>query len=308
MAMGEFSPAFAAGPPQDLQEMQAEEARILSLYERPKNLRITNITIPGSEVPIPARLYQPIDDAGNLLPGPHPLFVWFHGGAFVFGDIDMGEAEFTACEVASRANAVVVSVDYRLANPMRRFPCSQVDGLDAVAWAIMEAPELGADIDRVFIGGGSAGACLAGSVSLMLRDRGVKIAGVLPIYPVAHTYLPKISDEILKLVEGIHYFTEEFASLHNPWLIEGHEGEDEYHCFPGDTEDKSGQAPYLIVHAERDSLRMSGEKWTRELRAAGVSVDEFIEPGAMHGYLSIGPGNSGADHTFGLMAKWIDAH
>lgn len=308
MAMGEFSPAFAAGPPQDLQELQAEEARILSLYERPKNLRITNITIPGSEVQIPARLYQPIDDAGNLLPGPHPLFVWFHGGAFVFGDIDMGEAEFTACEVASRANAVVVSVDYRLANPMRRFPCSQVDGLDAAAWAIMEAPELGADKDRVFIGGGSAGACLAGSVSLMLRDRGVKIAGVLPIYPVAHTYLPKISDEILKLVEGIHYFTEEFASLHNPWLIEGHEGEDEYHCFPGDTEDKSGQAPYLIVHAERDSLRMSGEKWTRELRAAGVSVDEFIEPGAMHGYLSIGPGNSGADHTFGLMAKWINAH
>jgi acetyl esterase/lipase len=53
---------------------------------------------------------------------------------------------------------------------------------------------------------------------------------------------------------------------------------------------------------------MSGEKWTRELRAAGVSVDEFIEPGAMHGYLSIGPGNSVADHTFGLMAKWIAGH
>jgi acetyl esterase/lipase len=172
----------------------------------------------------------------------------------------------------------------------------------------MEAPELGADKDRVFIGGGSAGACLAGSVSLMLRDRGVKIAGVLPIYPVAHTYLPTISDEILKLVEGIHFFTEEFASLHNPWLIEGHAGDDEYHCFPGDTEDKSGQAPFLIVHAERDSLRMSGEKWTRELRAAGVAVDEFIEPGALHGYLSFGPTNSGADHTYGLMARWIKAH
>jgi acetyl esterase/lipase len=308
MAMGEFSPAFGGGRPADLIELQAEEARVLSLYKRPSNLRITNITIPGTETQIPARLYQPTDSEGNLTSGPHPLLVWFHGGAFVFGDIDMGEAEFTSCEVASRGNVVVVSVDYRLVNENRRFPCAQVDGLDAVAWAIMEAPELGADKNRVFVGGGSAGACLAGSVSLMLRDRGIKIAGVLPIYPLAHRELPIISDEVMKLVDGIHYFTQEFVTVHNDWCLEGYDAEGGYHGFPGDTEDKSGQAPFLVVHAERDSLRMTGQKWVQELRAAGVSVDEFIEPGALHGYLSYGPENSGADHTYGLMAKWINAH
>ena len=77
MALGEFSPAFAAGPPEDLIEIQAREAAAVSAYPRPKNIRITDITIPGSQRQIPARLYQPIDEAGNLLTGPLPIFVWF---------------------------------------------------------------------------------------------------------------------------------------------------------------------------------------------------------------------------------------
>jgi acetyl esterase/lipase len=308
MAMGEFSPAFTAGPPADLQELQALEAAKLAAYARPSNVRITNITIPGRETQIPARLYQPIDADGKLTPGPHPLLVWFHGGAFVFGDIDMGEAEFTSTEISSRASAVVVSVDYRLATPNLRFPCCQVDGFDAVAWAIMEAPELGADKDRIFVGGASAGACLTGSISLMLRDRGIKVAGFLPIYPVAHSVLPEMNDEVRKAVEGVHYFVPEFSALHNPWLMEGMDADDDHHVWPGEAKDLSGQAPFLIVHAEKDSLRMTGEPWTKQLRAAGVSVDEFIEPNVPHGYLSFGPDDKGADHTYGLMARWIKAH
>lgn len=308
MAMGEFSPAFSAGPPDDLQELQALEAANLAAYIRPSNVRITNITIPGSETKIPGRLYQPIDADGNLTPGPHPLLVWFHGGAFIFGDIDMGEAEFTSTEVASRASAVVVSVDYRLANPDLRFPCCQVDALDAVTWAISEAAELGADKNRVFVGGASAGACLTGSVALMLRDRGIKAAGYLPIYPVAHSVLPEMNEVVRKAVEGVHYFVPEFSALHNPWLMEGMAADDDHHVWPGEAADLSGQAAFLIVHAEKDSLRMSGEPWTQQLRAAGVAVDEFIEPNVPHGYLSFGPSDNGADHTFGLMARWILAH
>jgi hypothetical protein len=37
-------------------------------------------------------------------------------------------------------------------------------------------------------------------------------------------------------------------------------------------------------------------------------VDEFIEPNVPHGYLSFGPEDKGADHTFDLMARWIKAH
>jgi len=302
MALVEFSPAFADGPPDDLQELQALEAAKLAAYARLRNVRITNITIPGSEAQIPARLYEPLDGDG-----PYPLFVWFHGGAFIFGDINMGEAEFTSAEVASRAGAVVISVDYRLANPNLRFPCCQVDGVDAVIWARDNASKWNANPNKLFVGGASAGACLTGSIALVLRDRGINATGYLPIYPTAHIQLPEMNEVVRKAVEGVHFFTSEFSASHNPWLMEGMVG-DEYHVFPGETVDKSGQSPFLIVHAEKDSLRMSGEKWTRELRAAGVSVDEFIEPNVPHGYLSLGPEDKGADHTFDLMARWIKAH
>ena len=110
-------------------------------------------------------------------------------------------------------------------------------------------------------------------------------------------------------MKDIIYVKPESKTLHNPWLLEAIENydpnTDKFHCFPGDTPDKSGQSPFLIVHAEKDSLRLSGELWTKQLRAAGVSVDEFIEPGQTHGYLSYGPTNPGTAHTLALMARWI---
>ncbi len=312
MALGSFSPAFADGPPDDLIEIQTREAAAVAAYPRPKNLRISDITIPGSQRAIPARLYQPLDEHGNLLTGPMPIFVWFHGGAFIFGDINMGEAEFTSCEVAAQANAVTISVDYKLADADVRFPCSQVDGIDSVLWAREQASSFHADPEKLFVGGASAGAFLAGSVSLMLRDRGVKAAGILPIYPAAHQIWPDMTPEIYEQVKDIVYFTPEFSALHNPWLLEAIDNydpnHDPFYCFAGDTVDKTGQAPFLIVHAQKDSLRLSGELWVKQLRAAGVYVDEFIEPGQAHGYLSLGPTNPGTAHTLQLMARWIGSH
>lgn len=303
MAMGEETPAFPDGPPADFEERQAEEVARLAAYVRPGNLRITNIMIPGSETHIPARLYEPLDVAA-----PMPLFVWFHGGAFIFGDINMGEAEYPSAEIAARAGAVVLSVDYRLANPNRRFPCSQVDGFDAVIWARNNAHQWNANPEKLFVGGASAGGCLTGSVALMLRDQGVAAAGFLPIYPVAHSHFPDMNDEVRKAVEGVFHFTSEFSELHNPWLVEGMEDGEKYHVWPAESNDLSGQAPFLIVHAERDSLRMTSQLWTQQLRAAGVSVDEFIEPDVLHGYLGLGPESAGANHTYDLMARWIKAH
>ena len=312
MALGEFTPAFPDGPPPDAVELMAREAEAVAVYPRPKNLRITDITIPGTQQGIPARLYQPLDESGNLLSGGLPIFVWFHGGAFIFGDINMGEAEFTSCEVGSLAEAVVISVDYKLADSEVRFPCSQIDGLDATLWARDNAEKLNANPERLFVGGASAGAFLCGSVALMLRDRGIRAAGILPIYPAAHQIWPDMTPEIFELVKDVFYFTPEFSNLHNPWLLEAIDeydpNSDKFHCFPGDTLDKSGQAPFLIIHAQRDSLRLSGELWTKQLRASGVSVDEFVEPEQLHGYLSLGPSNPGTKHTFDLMARWIKAH
>src|SRR4051794_26056480 len=69
-----------------------------------------DLTVPGPHGPVPLRMYVPETDSQE-----RPCLVWMHGGAFRFGDLDMPEADRTSREVCSRAGAVVVSVDYRLA-------------------------------------------------------------------------------------------------------------------------------------------------------------------------------------------------
>jgi acetyl esterase len=63
---------------------------------------------PGPHGPVPVRVY---DAGGGDRAGGRPCLVWMHGGAFIFGNLDMREADWTARELAIRAGAVVVSVD-----------------------------------------------------------------------------------------------------------------------------------------------------------------------------------------------------
>jgi acetyl esterase/lipase len=62
----------------------AEYQEPLSKYESP-DVRVENRLIPGPQGEIPVRLYWPAASGSEKLPG----VVWFHGGAFMFGDLDM---------------------------------------------------------------------------------------------------------------------------------------------------------------------------------------------------------------------------
>ena len=81
------------------------------------------------------------------------MLVWIHGGGWSTGGLDMGEADWTAREIAARANAVVVSIDYRLAVDGVRYPVPLDDCVAATRWVRANCESLGADADRVFIGG-----------------------------------------------------------------------------------------------------------------------------------------------------------
>jgi len=99
--------------------------------------------------------------------GGYPVVVNFHGGGFTLGDPhDDGRWCGTVVE---ECNAVVVSVDYRLA-PEHPFPTAVEDGADAVLWLHKHAEEFGIDSDKICISGFSSGANMAFSVPLRLYD------------------------------------------------------------------------------------------------------------------------------------------
>src|SRR5579859_5302712 len=89
--------------------------------------------------------------------GAHPVLMWIHGGALIFGG-RQGLPRIAPELMA--AGVVIVSIDYRLA-PETRLPELVDDVADAYRWICRDGPELfKADPHRVAIAGGSAGGYL----------------------------------------------------------------------------------------------------------------------------------------------------
>lgn len=87
--------------------------------------------------------------------------------------------------LAKQANAVVVSIDYRLA-PEARFPAQHDDVLAAYRWALANAASIRGDPRRVALAGESARGNLAAATAVAARDaRPQKPVAVIPVHPVA---------------------------------------------------------------------------------------------------------------------------
>ncbi|KXG54113.1 Alpha/beta hydrolase fold-3 [Penicillium griseofulvum] len=126
----------------------------------------------GREIPI--RIYKP--DNGQPSKG---IFLHFHGGGFVLATHKHSDS--TLREYANKCQLTAISVGYRLA-PEHPYPAAMHDAIDAAEYMVDHAMEVyGAPLR--FIGGESAGACLAALSALQLmRSRpSYKLSGlVLP--------------------------------------------------------------------------------------------------------------------------------
>ena len=101
-----------------------------------------------------------------------PCLVYFHGGAFA-----MRSAPFHTnllCDYSIGAKCKVVFVDYRLANKSP-FPFGLEDCYSTYRWAYDNAESLGINKEKIAVGGDSAGGNLAIGVTLLARDRKIKM-------------------------------------------------------------------------------------------------------------------------------------
>ena len=267
----------AALPPiNELAPAQARQQMLdvsATLGEGPAVNSIEDRTIPGPAGEIAVRIYRP---AGESL----PVVVYFHGGGWVIGNIDTHDAYCRSLAVA--ANAVVVSVDYRLA-PEHKFPAAAEDAYAAAGWASDHAVALGGNPRSVVVAGDSAGGNLAGVVTLMARDRGgPSIARQVLIYPI--TDCDFNTNSYREFATG-HFLTRE-AMI---WFW------DQY-CTPGTERHQANLSPLrakslrdlppaLIVTAECDPLRDEGEAYAVKLREAGVDVTLTRYDGMIHGFI-----------------------
>jgi acetyl esterase len=242
----------------------------------------------GPHGPVPVRVYDA--DPGPKDHGGRPCLVWMHGGAFIAGDLDMPEADWTARELALRAGAVVVSVDYRLCNDGVHYPVPHDDVTAAARWARDNAAELGVDPERVSLGGASAGANLAAGAALRLRDTDDRPpAQLIFAYGVAHPVLPPLSADqavLMREVPALLQFPPEATSFFNTNYLGGPLSTADGYAFPV-LADLRGLCPTLVLNAEYDDLRPSGQAFAAALAAAGVDVRQVMVVSMLHGFLNL---------------------
>ena len=234
-------------------------------------------TIPGPGGEIPMRIYR--SSTGRTL----PVLVFFHGGGWVIGDLDIARRPPAARSRTAPA-CCVVAVDYRLA-PEHRYPAARRRCYAATKWVAEHAAELGVDASRLAVGGDSAGGNLAAVVALMARDRGGpplasrssstrSPTSTTPPPPTART-----ANGDYGLTRGEHA------------LVLGRIPPSAPSRAPSRTRRRcgrrasSGLPRALVMTAEYDPLRDEGEAYGRALEAAGIPTTVKRYAGVVHGFL-----------------------
>ncbi|MDR7085915.1 acetyl esterase [Aeromicrobium panaciterrae] len=244
---------------------------------------VTDRSIDGPGGPLPLRFYTP-----RGLKGPAPALVYFHGGAWIYGDLDSHDA---VCRVlAEDAQVRVVSVDYRLA-PEAPFPAAWDDCWAAWKWITENAQGLGIDATRIAVGGDSAGGNMAASVAQYAStDQSVADpAFQLLIYP--RTDLSTDSESRRLYSEG-YFLTKAFIELGDDNYLVGDEDKTDKRLSPLH-HDPSGAAPAYVVTAGFDPLLDEGKAYADKMAAAGVPVEYVCEDGLIHGFVNmVGLGSS----------------
>lgn len=270
---------LAATPGPAITEMSAVEGREMYRSMRPLNPdinvgHIEDRAISGPAAEIALRIYTP---RGK---GPFGIYVNFHGGGWVIGDLDTADA--SCRDLCNQANCIVVSVDYRLA-PEHAYPAAVEDSYAATCWIAENAQSLGGN-GKLAVGGESAGGNLAAVVTLKARDEGgPAIDFQLLAYPVVDADLSRQSyidngEDYLLTTQSMRWFWDHYC----PDVASRTQPE----ASPIHAASHAGLPPALIVTAEFDPLRDEGEAYAHALSQAGVEARSIRFDGLVHDFFT----------------------
>ncbi|HKY13953.1 MAG TPA: alpha/beta hydrolase [Microthrixaceae bacterium] len=232
---------------------------------------------PGVAPAVPVRVYRPAGAEASA-----PAVLYLHGGGFCMGDLESEHR--SAAVVALAADAVVVSVGYRLA-PEDPYPAGLEDCYAALCWLAASANELDVDVERLAVMGASAGGGLAAATAIVARDRGG------PELVLQVLGIPELDDRLITpsmtTFVDTPMWNRPMAELSWQAYLGASAGGDEVPISAAPAratpEQLVGLPPAFVTTMEFDPLRDEGIHYALALLAAGVSVELHQYPGTFHG-------------------------
>jgi acetyl esterase len=261
---------------QPMDEARAITARYQAfLNEGGPEVDITEHELP-TVPPTPVRIYRPKGSTGTL-----PVYLHVHGGGFAIGDINTLDRWKREVTVAS--GAAVVGLQYAL-SPEHPYPTALDQVMAVLQWLRKEAAALSLDVDRLGIGGDSAGGNLALAALLRLRD--------------GHQTLPRFGAINYGMLSSNHA-TPSHRDLGDgrfglsteklEWFWTQYLGGDAALRSHPDAAPLSakleGLPPLLVLAAALDPLLDDTLNLDRRLAEAGVPHETKIYSGVPHGFL-----------------------
>jgi acetyl esterase len=236
---------------------------------------------------IRVRVYRPPVTTTSVL--------YAHGGGFVGGGIV--SCDHICRRIAVEADAVVVSVEYRLA-PECPFPTPLDECEDALRWMLSDS-----DLpDRLVVAGDSAGGNLVAALAIRLRGREPALAGQVLIYPTVD--LTGTGEGLLGY-RGIGLTTKDCLVIAKAYLAGADPLQPE--ASPLHAADLSGLPPAFVLTVEHDPLRDEGAAYAQRLQDAGVPCTYVDIPRHVHGSLSIPALYQGIDDVHRQIADAVRA-
>ncbi|WP_246329486.1 alpha/beta hydrolase [Chthonobacter rhizosphaerae] len=236
-----------------------------------------DVSFPGAETEIPARIYKPEGASGPL-----PVVLYFHGGGWVIADLDTYDA--TPRAMAEAANAIVVSAHYRQA-PEHKFPAAHDDAVAAYRWVLEKAESWGGDPAKIAVMGESAGGNLAINVSMAARELNLQMpVHQVLVYPVAgvdtntKSYMENADAKPLNK-PMMEWFVKQVVANES-------DKQDPRINLVGEA-DMSGLPPTTLITAEIDPLQTEGQQLANKLQEAGVPVNGRTYLGVTHEFFGM---------------------
>jgi acetyl esterase len=221
------------------------------------------------------RLMVPLQERGDA------LVVFFHGGSFVFGDLDTHEA---LCRRLSADTSMrFLAIEYRLA-PENPFPAAVNDAIDSLRYVAQHVEEFAEPGTKIIAMGDSAGASLVAVASAATRHD-LSLAGQVMIYP---TLGPEVMTESSNryatgYILEINQLRRDYQQYLGAWT-----DHTDPRVTPLFADDLSGAPPAIVVVAECDPLRDEAVAYAGLLEHFGVKVQILEAEGMLHGFLRMG--------------------